>query len=163
MLSTEEKKKLRKAAELGALATEQQNLRRQQISLQQHVELSLEKERRQVHDLKLQVTHVWKRLQTQKDLTGQVRDATIQAFKMILVLKADMTKEKTMRLRWQKLAMTNQTSLKHLQIAHRRMQHNMTRTLKRLQTKVEKNVKLSKNVSINKCPNNTMIHWGQRK
>ena len=114
MLSTEEKKKLCEAAELGELATEQQNLHRQQISLQQHLELSLVKERRQVDILQLNVSDVWKQLEIQGDVNKLV-------MKRLEMLKADLTCEKTTGLRWQKLAAANQLTLKRLQTAH----HNL--------------------------------------
>ena len=136
MVSTEEKKT---TCELGELATKQQNVHRQQFSLQQHLKFSLVKERRQKDLLK----YVLEIMQNQQDVNQQVRGETNEVMKTLSLLKADMTNEKTMRLRLQKLAMANQISLKKLQKAHRKMQNNMTRTVKRLQTKVQQKVQTS--------------------
>ena len=59
MLSTEEKKKLCEAAELGELATEQQNLHRQQIE-------------EVVDSLQLNVSDVWTRLEIRADVNKLV-------------------------------------------------------------------------------------------
>ena len=109
MLSTE-KKKFCEAAELGELATEQQNLHRQQIRLQQHLELSLVKERRQVDSLQSNVSDVW----TQLEIQGDVNKLVMNRLEM---LKADLTREKTTRLQLQELAKANQITLKRLQTA----------------------------------------------
>ena len=96
MLSTE-KKKLCEAAELGELATEQQNLHRQQIE-------------EVVDSLQMEVSDVWTQLEIQTDVHKVV-------MKRLEMLQADLTREKTTRLQLQELAKANQITLKRLQTA----------------------------------------------